>query len=128
MELGKSLSMGYLQSIDMITEIEKTWMHPRQESCGGCQRTYRDTGFIDGYIHIFGIKYFEEQTASQCSLLWDLTVVTGQCGLGFALMKPEQFEDSIKINLRYFFWRLQTLSERLDNLGEFLDHAKDIPV
>ena len=28
--------------------------------------------------------------------------MTGQCGLGFAPMKPEQFEDSIKINSGIF--------------------------
>ena len=58
-------------------------------------------GFIDGHTHS-ELNILKNRQHPNALYQGISTVVTGQCGLGFAPMKPEQFEDSIKINSGIF--------------------------
>ena len=55
---------------DMITEIGENLDASKARKVVDAKGLTVTPGFIDG--HTFGIKYFEEQTASQCSLSGDL--------------------------------------------------------
>ncbi|MDY3919152.1 MAG: amidohydrolase family protein [Candidatus Limivivens sp.] len=78
-------------------------------------------GLIDGHTHS-ELSLLKNRQHPNAVYQGISTVVTGQCGLGFAPMKPEQLEDSIRINsgifgdYRHYFKPWQTFGEFLDLL------------
>lgn len=58
-------------------------------------------GFIDGHTHS-ELSILKNRQHPNAVYQGISTVVTGQCGLGFAPMKPEQMHDSLRINSGIF--------------------------
>jgi len=54
-------------------------------------------GLIDGHTHA-ELNLMRNRQYPNAIYQGVSTIVTGQCGLGFAPIRPEQFEDSIKVN------------------------------
>src|SRR5659263_115828 len=58
-------------------------------------------GFIDGHTHAELYTLKNRQCPNEI-YQGISTIVTGQCGLGFAPIKDDQFDDSIKVNSGIF--------------------------
>lgn len=79
-------------------------------------------GLIDGHTHS-ELNLMANRQHPNAVYQGISTVVTGQCGLGFAPMKDEMFDDSMRINsgifgdYRRYFKKWNTFSEFLNLLG-----------
>ena len=80
---------------------------------------YVTPGLIDGHTHS-ELSILKNRQHPNAVYQGISTVVTGQCGLGFAPMMPEQFFDSIRINSGIFGDYRHYLKE-WRSFGEFLD-------
>ncbi|MDO5423897.1 MAG: amidohydrolase family protein [Eubacteriales bacterium] len=78
-------------------------------------------GLIDGHTHS-ELSLLKNRQHPNAVYQGISTVVTGQCGLGFAPMRPEQMEDSIRINsgifgdYRHYLKPWRTFGEFLEQL------------
>ena len=81
-------------------------------------------GLIDGHTHS-ELSLLKNRQHPNAIYQGISTIVTGQCGLGFAPMKEELFEDSIRINsgifgdYRHYFQKWSTFGEFLDLLDGY---------
>ena len=89
-------------------------------------------GLIDGHTHS-ELSILKNRQHPNAVYQGISTVVTGQCGLGFAPMKPEQMNDSLRINsgifgdYRHYLKRWETFGEFLDQLdGSAVNVAANI--
>ena len=82
---------------------------------------YVTPGLIDGHTHS-ELSILKNRQHPNAVYQGISTVVTGQCGLGFAPMMPEQLFDSIRINsgifgdYRHYFKEWRSFGEFLDQL------------
>lgn len=78
-------------------------------------------GLIDGHTHS-ELSLLKNRQYPNAIYQGISTIVTGQCGLGFAPIKEEQFDDSIRINsgifgdYRHYFQKWNTFGEFLNLL------------
>ena len=86
---------------DMITEIGENLDASKARKVVDARGLTVTPGFIDGHTHS-ELNILKNRQHPNALYQGISTVVTGQCGLGFAPMKPELFEDSIKINSGIF--------------------------
>ena len=104
---------------DMITEIGENLDASKARKVVDAKGLTVTPGFIDGHTHS-ELNILKNRQHPNALYQGISTVVTGQCGLGFAPMKPEQFEDSIKINSG-IFGDYRHYLKGWTTFGEFLD-------
>ena len=104
---------------DMITEIGENLDASKARKVVDARGLTVTPGFIDGHTHS-ELNILKNRQHPNALYQGISTVVTGQCGLGFAPMKPELFEDSIKINSGIFGDYRHYLKD-WTTFGEFLN-------